>query len=127
MQKKIEITEIKLNGDRFEFYTSESRFELHNIKATGQMLVDSDGLSFIYIIENEQEYLYLSLPVTVWPSLQELLNTSYMPLFITQNDEVELEGMKDELSYLISNIEGNANYGEDMVKKVEELFLNKTI
>jgi hypothetical protein len=35
---------------------------------------------------------------------------------------IELTDIHDELSYLLENIKGNANYGEEMEKKVVETF-----
>ncbi|MEH7508774.1 hypothetical protein [Priestia megaterium] len=49
-----------------------------------------------------------------------------MKVFLEINKEViELSAVKEELSYLISNIEGNVNYGDEMVARVEEVFLDK--
>ena len=45
-------------------------------------------------------------------------------MFIRVNDvEIELEGLKEEVEYLVENIEGNANYGEELVTAVEKVFL----
>lgn len=44
-------------------------------------------------------------------------------MFVRVNDiEMELEGLKEEVEYLVENIEGNANYGEELVTAVEKYF-----
>ncbi|MCI4060283.1 hypothetical protein MMK25_31610, partial [Bacillus cereus] len=36
---------------------------------------------------------------------------------------MELEGLKEEVEYLVEIIVGNANYGEELVTAVEKVFL----
>ncbi|MBD8067509.1 hypothetical protein [Bacillus sp. PS06] len=126
MQKKIEVTSAIINENRVEFQVGEAQIELTKIKATGQMLVDSDALSFIYIAENDSEYVYLSFPITVWKELQEMIEKNYIPVLVDGKDKLTLENMTEELTYLIGNIEGNANYGDEMVEKVENIFLKQS-
>ena len=40
---------------------------------SGQMLVDSAGFSFVYLLENEDTYTYISVPETFWKELKEVI------------------------------------------------------
>ncbi|MDP4161789.1 MAG: hypothetical protein Q8906_14405 [Bacillota bacterium] len=116
---KIQITALNLTGNRLLFKTET---KVNGLKPSGQMLVDSDGLAFIYLMENEESYTYIVLPEPIWDSLKVGLNEK-RPVFISDGqEELELHNFKEELEYLISNIKGNSNYGEEMVTKVENTF-----
>ena len=53
--------------------------------------------------------------------MHEAMNNDVV-MFVRVNDiEMELEGLK-EVEYLVENIEGNANYGEELVTAVEKYF-----
>lgn len=55
--------------------------------------------------------------------MHEAMNND-MVMFVRVNDiEMELEGLKEEVEYLVENIEGNVNYGEELVTAVEKVFL----
>ncbi len=126
MQKRIEVIDARTtNKQKIELSTADSQFENVELKATGQMLVDSDSKSFIYILENDDQYIYVSLPEKIWPALQQILEHDDKVFLKVNGHEIELTEIRAELLYLISNIEGNANYGDDMVKRVEEVFLNR--
>ncbi|WP_316571672.1 hypothetical protein [Neobacillus sp. YIM B06451] len=88
----------------------------------GQMLVDSDNLSFVYLMEREEEYTYVLLPELVWADLKKGLDQS-LPVYLkADGGKVELTGFHGELEYLAENIKGNGNYGEAMVSSVESIF-----
>lgn len=124
MQKRISIEKAEWKDEELKLFPHSIDFEIDNLEATEQVLVDSDQLAFIYILEQENEYVYLSLSSPIWPELKKVL-TDGTPVALVLNDvEIELKGIKDELEYLVQNIEGNANYGNDMVKEVEEIFIN---
>ena len=54
--------------------------------------------------------------------MHEAMNND-MVMFVRVNDiEMELEGLKEEVEYLVENIEGNVNYGEELVTAVEKYF-----
>ncbi len=96
--------------------------EINDIKAQGQMLVDSDHLAFIYILESGDEFVYASLPHQIWPQLKDAMDNSYKVELKINDQQLELENLMEELSYLLENIKDNANYGEEMESKVVELF-----
>ncbi|WP_078548051.1 UPF0738 family protein [Litchfieldia alkalitelluris] len=123
MQNRIEVSTSTLKDNTLEFQLVDNNIEISSMKVTGQMLVDSDNLSFIYIVETNDEYVYLSFPTSVWGSLRKLIEDKLIPVLRQNGQEIVLEGIAEELTYLVQNIEGNANYGEEMVSMVEETFI----
>ncbi len=96
--------------------------EEKQFQPAGQVLADSDNKSFIYLLEDGEQYSYLSLPNTLWKDLVELLKTEQDPYLQIGNQTIELQGFNEELRALVYNIEGNDNYGNDFVLLVEEIF-----
>lgn len=94
-----------------------------NIKAGDRMLAHSDELAFIYILEKDDEFIYLVLPSIIWGDLKQALDQQSKVFLKGENQDLELTSFENELSYLIENIEGNSNYGNEMVKKVEEILI----
>ncbi|MDQ0224144.1 UPF0738 family protein [Metabacillus niabensis] len=123
MNKRIDVKEAVLEANRLILHTEDSLSEIKgSMNAKGQMLVDSDQLAFIYLLETDEDFIYAGLPHTIWSKLKEALDKS-LPVLLKINDsEVELVQIIDELQYLIDNIKGNANYGEEMETKVTEVF-----
>jgi len=123
MNKRIDVKEAILEANRLILHTEDSLSEIKgSMKAKGQMLVDSDQLAFIYLLETDEDFIYAGLPHTIWSKLKEAVDKS-LPVLLKINDsEVELVQIIDELRYLIDNIKGNANYGEEMETKVTEVF-----
>lgn len=97
--------------------------DLSEIIPKGQMLVDSDQFAFIYIVEFQNEYMYLQLTETVWESLSIGLKQDLPVVLSNSKQNVELINFPEELGYLLDNIQDNANYGEEMGKRVEKVFL----
>ena len=50
------------------------------------MLVDSDGLSFVYLLEKEEDYTYIVIPNTVWKELKTAL-TEQLPVYLSNQSE----------------------------------------
>ncbi|RFU64115.1 UPF0738 family protein [Peribacillus glennii] len=123
MREKLTIQETEIMNEELILKTS-SGADVAGLTPKGQMLVDSDGASFIYIMENEDDYTYISLPEAVWPKLKAAM-ADKIPAFLSERDnKIELEGIYEELAYLIDNIQGNSNYGEEFVSRVEQVFLS---
>ncbi|WP_108670031.1 hypothetical protein [Peribacillus acanthi] len=120
MRKKITIEDAKISDQQVQLYCGKN-IVLENAVATGQMLVDSDNLSFIYIIEHQEEYQYIELTKCIWEELKIGLEQN-LPVYLYGEGNLELTNFQDELRYLIDNIEGNSNYGEEMVAEVERIF-----
>ncbi|MFS0824141.1 hypothetical protein [Bacillus sp. 1P02SD] len=124
MQKHIEISQFNYSNGRLVLKAEHTDFDTAGLSATGQMLVDSDSLAFIYKLENEQEFIYVSLPSAIWPSLKNVISENQKVILHLEDDELELIDIIPELEYLLQNIEGNANYGDEMVELVEKTFLS---
>lgn len=122
MTNKIEVTHVSKQDNTLRLHTNEST-DVLDVRASGRMLVDSDSLAFIYILENDNEFTYVSLPTSIWHDLNKVIKEGLHTILLLGNNELVLEGIIEELEYLISNIEGNSNYGEEMVEKVEDIFL----
>lgn len=121
MSQRIMITDAKIENNEL-LLSAESGAELEGLTATGQMLVDSDQLSFIYIVDHEDGYRYITIPEGTWDVIQEGIQSG-MDVFLThKSGKLKLDGFCDEMEYLIANITGNSNYGEEMVTKVEQVF-----
>jgi hypothetical protein len=125
MVLRLEFDQVKEENNRLIFLTDdqEQMDEGAEIIPTGQMLADSDNLSFIYVIDTGEESVYVSLPKSVWSFLKKALDEQ-LDVEAQMNDcFVELKDLHDELAYLIDNIEDNPNYGDDMIEQVELHFL----
>ncbi|MDX8362548.1 hypothetical protein [Cytobacillus sp. IB215316] len=123
MRKIITITSYEINEQIIQLCSNDTSINITEGKDTKQMLVDSDQTAFIYIIECDEEYVYIEIPHACWKGLKQLLLHNYQAVLQVGNQRLQLENMKEELEYLINNIEGNTNYGDEMVSKVEEIFL----
>lgn len=119
MKKKITVSTSNIENNRLQLKATES---IEGLIPAGQILVDSDSFSFIYLMEDQSDYTYIVLPENIWPDLKEALREN-IPVFICYHEkQFELSNFTDELEYITSNIKGNSNYGDDMVAKVEEIF-----
>ena len=92
------------------------------ITPVGQVIVDSDQHAFIYIVEEDGAFSYLSFGEKMWPALIEMVQRSENPYLALGEKTIELLHFYEELEALIYNIEGNDNYGESFVNAVETAF-----
>jgi len=121
MSQRIMITDAFIKNNELMLIT-DSKAEIADLTATGQMLVDSDQLSFIYIVEKEEGYQYISIPYETWNVIHEGLGSGMEANLAAGGQKLKLQGFSEEMEYLIANIKGNSNYGEEMVAKVEQVF-----
>ena len=125
MHNRIDITTCVMKSNELHLKADPIETEIEQLEDTKQMLVDSDNMSFVYVVDINDQFMYVGLSDNIWANLKHVLHKD-MKVFLEINKEViELSAVKEELSYLISNIEGNVNYGDEMVARVEEVFLNK--
>ncbi|MCP3742204.1 hypothetical protein [Rossellomorea sp. BNER] len=122
MRQNIHIIKSTINEQGLQLHTEVS---LKGLEPTGQIIVDSDNLSFIYLAETEENYAHIRLEENVWEDVKEALEKELSVFVVHDHESLELESFQEELSYLIENIEGNGNYGEEMVSRVESVFLPK--
>ncbi|PGZ96507.1 hypothetical protein COE51_17000 [Bacillus pseudomycoides] len=123
MQNKIQVKSVEKRENALIFCAENTELRVDGLKARSHVLVDSDNLSFLYILENETSFIYVSIPHTCWEELKNAMKNDETMFVRIHDVEIELEQMKEELEYLIGNIEGNANYGEELVNTVEKVFL----
>ncbi|MGF3102242.1 hypothetical protein [Rossellomorea sp. DUT-2] len=124
MRKIVQFKHTTYENGTLYLHTDQAEL-LQGTTAAGQIIADSDRYAFVYLAENEEEYVYLYLEESIWDELKKaLLNKSAV---IAKSDDysLELDQFTEELDYLVTNIEGNGNYGDEMVKKVENIFLDK--
>lgn len=119
-----------------KIYNIEKYVDIHNkvtfivnerdqdiqIIPTGRLFADSDHFAFLYIVEESDEFSYLRFGEDTWPTLVEMLRRGEDPLLSLGQRTMDLRGFHEELEPLIYNIEGNANYGEEFVGRVEAAF-----
>ncbi|MEH7370907.1 hypothetical protein V7156_15910 [Priestia megaterium] len=121
----MDITTCVMKSNELHLKADPIETEIEQLEDTKQMLVDSDNMSFVYVVDINDQFMYVGLSDNIWANLKHVLHKD-MKVFLEINKKViELSAVKEELSYLISNIEGNVNYGDEMVARVEEVFLDK--
>jgi hypothetical protein len=121
---RFKANEAAINENILYFNMTEVFKNFNGLRDNERMLVDSDNLSFIYILDSDEGFVYIDFPKQTWPSLKEMLDHDFTAaLRAENNDIIKLSAMKQELQYLILNIEGNTNYGEEMMKEVEKNFI----
>ncbi|WP_066071206.1 hypothetical protein [Neobacillus soli] len=120
MKKTITILNANITENKLMLETNES---INGLVPGEQLLVDSDQYAFIYLMEDKDDYTYIVLPEQIWPLLKTA-QAELIPIWVTFNEEqTVLSNFHDELEYVISNIKGNSNYGNELVTKVESIFL----
>lgn len=93
------------------------------IRDGGRMLVDSDQIMFIYVLEDDESLYYVCFEKGMWEFLKKVKEEE-RALFVQLHEEVtiELKTFCDELNFLVDNIKGNGNYGEKMENAVNQIF-----
>ncbi|WP_413379689.1 hypothetical protein [Alkalihalobacillus sp. 1P02AB] len=93
------------------------------LKDGERMLVDSDQLAFIYILEGSTQFYYATIQQELWKDLAGIHRQEQrVDVKLTDKVTVELTALHHELSYLLENIAGNGNYGEELEKVVVSEF-----
>ncbi|WP_070119730.1 hypothetical protein [Bacillus marinisedimentorum] len=123
MRTRIEVKEALFENDRLVLQP-EIKHNLEGLAPGRRVLADSDQLSFIYILEDQEEFVYISLPKHIWPMLKEAFGRKAPVILTSDENELELSDFHVELAELVENISGNANYGEEMEQEVTEIFGN---
>lgn len=124
MAHKIEVTKLAVGESEVNVFVDHTELLLHKqIQPEGRMLADSDHIAFVYILDVDDDFIYVSFPEAVWKNLNKVLSDS-LPIFLNVNEEIRvpLIQFQEELQYFISNIEENSNYGESMVQAVSKAF-----
>jgi Family of unknown function (UPF0738) len=124
MRKIVQFKQTTYENGTLYLHTDQADL-LQGTTAAGQIIADSDRYAFVYLAENEEEYVYLYLEESIWGELKKALQEKSAVIAKSDDYSLELDQFTEELDYLVTNIEGNGNYGDEMVKKVESVFLNK--
>ncbi len=122
MRKKVWLNQAAVLNDQL-ILQGEATDKIGDLSPSGQMLVDSDELAFVYLAEEGDNYTYLYIPDFIWQDVKNSIDKNQEIFVHVGENKVPLIQIKDEIEYLVFNIEGNSNYGETMVKKVESIFL----
>ena len=88
----------------------------------GKMITDSEKMTFVYLLDEEEEYGYIHFPQAVWPIMVDALKEDKDPVIFYNDERLPLTGFIEELTMLIFNIEGNDNYGAKFSTAVEKAF-----
>lgn len=126
MATRIEVTRVQVEESEVKVFVNNKELEdIKGIKPEGRMLADSDNTAFIYILDVNDDFIYVSFQETVWSDLNKTLS-NHLPLFLQIDDDtrIPLIQFEEELQYFISNIKENSNYGEKMVQAVSKAFSN---
>ncbi|MGE6755312.1 hypothetical protein ACQKFO_18005 [Rossellomorea sp. NPDC071047] len=124
MRKIVQFKHTTFENGTLYLHTDQAEL-LQGTTAAGQIIADSDRYAFVYLAENEEEYVYLYLEESMWDELKKALQEKSAVIAKSHDYSLELDQFTEELDYLVTNIEGNGNYGDEMVKKVESVFLDK--
>lgn len=119
MKKRITILKASITENRLLLEANEP---ISSLVPAEQILVDTKQYSFIYLMEDQEDYTYIDLPEQIWPFLKSAQAQKF-PVWISfKEKQLELLNFHEELEYVISNIGGNSNYGNEMVTKVDGIF-----
>ncbi|QUW21679.1 hypothetical protein JSQ81_18140 [Sporosarcina sp. Marseille-Q4063] len=121
MRTEIHINSGTQNGPIITFPIGE-KLNTKILIPSGKMITDSEKMTFVYLLDEEEEYGQLHFEQAVWPLLVDSLKLNTNPVVTFDENAVSLNGFIEELTMLIYNIEGNNNYGEAFSTAVESAF-----
>ncbi|MGX1264934.1 hypothetical protein RKD55_002738 [Rossellomorea marisflavi] len=123
MRKVIQFHQTSVENGVLVLHTEQDDL-LEGVQAAGQIIADSDRFAFVYLAENAEEYVYLYLEEPIWQELKNVLDSGMPVVARGAERTLELHQFQEELQYLVENIQGNGNYGDEMVAKVEAVFFH---
>jgi hypothetical protein len=119
VKKRITILAANIMDNLLQLNANES---INGLKPGERILVDSDQFSFVYLMEDHEDYTYIVLTEQIWSFLKSALEQK-LPVWLTFKDEkLELTNFLEDLKYVLSNIKDNSNYGDEMLVKVDKIF-----
>ncbi|TLS37794.1 hypothetical protein [Pseudalkalibacillus caeni] len=123
MANRYNVTFFEDQESEASFKIDDNALSIKNLEPAERVLVDSDNMAFIYLFDGEEGYTYFGFQKDTWPMLNMMIkNDKKVYILDNENNKKELIQLKEEMEYLIENINGNANYGVDLVSAVEEVF-----
>ncbi|KMK77305.1 hypothetical protein [Alkalihalobacillus pseudalcaliphilus] len=115
------VTELHIEDEYIELRISEpvDKTVAEQLQDGERMLVDSDQLAFVYILEDAEQFYYLVFVEAIWQGLAKIYNEDKR-VQVVFNDEktIVLTAIHNELEFLLENIQGNGNYGERLEEAV---------
>ena len=121
MRNVYTVKQVELIHNEVQFILNEKK-QLSQLQSTGQVIVDSDNEAFLYIIEENNAYSYVSFEKHLWSQLLHMILSDQKPFLRVEDGQLELTQFAEELTALLYNIEGNGNYGDSFVQAVEKAF-----
>lgn len=115
------IQQFEVLHNEIHFILNENK-KLSQLQPVGQVIVDSDNDAFLYIIEENDAYSYVSFAQEVWPQLLQMLLADQKAYLKVEDGSLPLDQFAEELRGLLYNIEGNSNYGDKFVQAVEKAY-----
>ena len=103
-------------------FVIKDKLKTETLLPSGKMITDSEKMTFVYLVDEEEEYGQLHFERAVWPLLVDSIKLNIDPIVTYNENTVSLDGFIEELTMLIYNIEGNNNYGEAFSSAVELAF-----
>ncbi|MFF3021170.1 hypothetical protein ACFVRR_00705 [Gottfriedia sp. NPDC057948] len=125
MRKMLEINGININEDSLILLIDDTKMNLEQCHEVGTMIADSDQGSLLYILEENEEFVYVTVPYKHWSDLKKANDQNLNVFLKVAEKSLSLNNWNEELTYLIQNVEGNFNYGEEFVKQVQIAFLEE--
>lgn len=120
MKNRITIEKAYITEDKLMLQTNETVTGLVPVE---QILVDSEQYSFIYLMEDKDDYTYIVLHEQIWPHLKTATEENLSVWITFDEEQMELINFLDEFNDILTNIKDNNNYGKELVIKVESIFL----
>lgn len=121
MRTKWHFTKTEWAGETLHLL-SEEEVEVGHLQPVRQVITDSDAAAFVYLAEAEPGYVYLYVHAGTWEDVKRALDGQHPIVAVGTDGTFALDSFHEEMNDLLFNIEGNSNYGEEMVEKVERVF-----
>ncbi|MFC7371814.1 hypothetical protein ACFQPF_09000 [Fictibacillus iocasae] len=122
MAQRITVETSKI-GEELSLFVQAGQEVNEQTQDAMRMLVDSDHLAFLYVLDTEDDLIYVDLGVEHWEKMDQAAAADLKAvLHFRDGKTMTLSALTSEMEYLVSNIKGNANYGEKMVSAVERSF-----
>ncbi len=110
----IYVEEIKYEEKTLKCHAQQ---DISGMTAASRMIVDSDNMSFIYLLDDGEAFQRVHFVKETWSMLNDFKGTE-----ILLNGQVTLDGFWEEMDFLLDNIVDNNNYGKAFETAVREQF-----
>lgn len=123
MRKMVQINEITFNNENAMMLIIDNHaLNLANCHEVGTMIADSEQSSLLYIIEENEEFVYVTMPIEYWSEMKKASDLKSQVFLQAGEVKIPLENWQTELTFLVENVVGNFNYGEEFVKQIQSVF-----